>query len=1078
MQGQTIDFRVDVHRTGQEHQVTLTAPRIHDRPTGTLKLDPTAPEWADFQNRIARHQTNEQLFHAQGAKLFDAVFADQHRISFEINYQYVKEDLERRSLRLQLRLLDPPVAELPWECLYNPLAKLWLSANPLTPLSRYVDAQVPPPLEMQPPLKLLIVTAEPAKLPPVNARDEVEAVREALSPLLRDEIIEARVLNHATRHLLSRAVAEYRPHLLHFVGHGQRVHNISGLVLETKSGGEELLHVDTLCELLQQAGHLRVAVLNACETSGAALALAKSGIAAIGMQDKISSQAAIPFCRSFYEGVASSVPLDVAANRARFNVRLDCGGHRPDWCLPALFLPGGRADLFRIDRNTRLVRVISDPSGVPIVLNGVRTSKTTPDTLVVSDSEEHEIQVVFKGQRASRAQLVAAGSRTPTQLDFQRTSTSGMLTIATDRPGARIMALRYGDSQATSIGNMGQRKGLGPVRLRPGRYRLTASWAASGGQAALTAEDEVLIRAGESAQAMMRFPNWLPAPGAGQAGRTLRNALFTAGIVAAALALSVLVYLVLPDGTPSPTPEPTGPPSAPSGVPQPPIAQPSPPVTVEMQMVSIPAGAARLGFRDTTTTMKLIVRHGLDSGSAMTSLLNTRPRTVRLQPYFIDRVEVTNAQYREFLSAARAGGGAWRHPSQPSSKTDYTPAAETWSSPRMNRADQAVVGIDWYDAYAFAKWAGKRLPTEDEWELAVRGSKGLAYPWGNTYSPGRCNAGDVSTTTSPVPAGQFAADRSPFGVLDMGGNVAEWTTTEHASAGRMLCRGGDWNTSPNDLYALTFFHRYAAKSTRGPAVGFRCVKDAKAGQAAPSGMILIEGGEVSLGGETSPMLEFLRSLPQSLARQKALLGDGPRTVYLNAFRIGQYEVTNAQYGRFLKAVQASGDASYRHPDQPAGKDHTPEYWRDPALNVANQPVVGVDWYDAYAYAKWAGMRLPTADEWEHAARGATENVYPWGDGFAASSCNGSEGSANGPVAAGSFPTDRSPFGVMDLGGNAMEWTATFYKGGSGTAILLKGSSWARPAKLYAAIYPRLVGAARSMRSKSLGFRCVQDTTSR
>ena len=129
------------------------------------------------------------------------------------------------------------------------------------------------------------------------------------------------------------------------------------------------------------------------------------------------------------------------------------------------------------------------------------------------------------------------------------------------------------------------------------------------------------------------------------------------------------------------------------------------------------------------------------------------------------------------------------------------------------------------------------------------------------------------------------------------------------------------------------------------------------------------------------------------------------TVTVDAFAIDRYEVTNRQYRCFLEAVRAEGDLAWAHPEQPAGKDHTPRYWKaynpllgNPAFSRLAQfeadtftredaPVVGVDWFDAYAYAKWAGKRLPTEAEWELAARGEDARRWPWGDEWQWGLCN-------------------------------------------------------------------------------------------
>ncbi len=243
-----------------------------------------------------------------------------------------------------------------------------------------------------------------------------------------------------------------------------------------------------------------------------------------------------------------------------------------------------------------------------------------------------------------------------------------------------------------------------------------------------------------------------------------------------------------------------------------------------------------------------------------------------------------------------------------------------------------------------------------------------------------------------------------------------------------------------------------------------------------------------------------------------------RPVRLKAFAIDRYEVTNAQYRAFLADVKKNGDAAWAHPDQPKGKDHTPRYWKEfnPLLQDSefaqlaqfsaatftqdDTPVVGVDWFDAYAYAKWAGKRLPTEAEWELAARGTDGRRWPWGNDWQWGLCNiggaksGADVRAKGrekdgyiyPAPVGRFPGGRSPFGCDDMAGNAAEWVADWYAADeyrtdsaenprgprTGVARVVRGGSSQN--------YPSYTrGAARARREPefrafTLGFRCAKD----
>ena len=135
-------------------------------------------------------------------------------------------------------------------------------------------------------------------------------------------------------------------------------------------------------------------------------------------------------------------------------------------------------------------------------------------------------------------------------------------------------------------------------------------------------------------------------------------------------------------------------------------------------------------------------------------------------------------------------------------------------------------------------------------------------------------------------------------------------------------------------------------------------------------------------------------------------------VYLSAYEISRYEITNAQYRVFVEAT-----------NRPTPRGHNgEETWLDETLNADTQPVVGVTWFDAQAFAEWVGGSLPTEAQWERAARGTSARTYPWGDTPPKARQHANFARRyNRPVSVGQFPKGKSPEGIADLAGNVWEW---------------------------------------------------------
>jgi formylglycine-generating enzyme required for sulfatase activity len=253
------------------------------------------------------------------------------------------------------------------------------------------------------------------------------------------------------------------------------------------------------------------------------------------------------------------------------------------------------------------------------------------------------------------------------------------------------------------------------------------------------------------------------------------------------------------------------------------------------------------------------------------------------------------------------------------------------------------------------------------------------------------------------------------------------------------------------------------------APGYRDIGD-RLSQALDASMVLVPAGEFLMGSDSGDLDER----PQ-------------RRVYPDAFEIDRYEVTNLQYRRFLLATG-------RQPPQ-----RWPERYvaflpaRNPGWNgtdypagEATYPVVAVNWEDATAYCAWVGKRLPTEAEWEKAARGMDGRTYPWGDSWDPSRANVDKTGVGYTQPVGSYPAGASPYGALDMAGNAWEWVADLYdrqyytyapsrnppgpESGTGERIL-RGGAWDSPADHLRASYRNATHCFGP--NYRAGFRCAR-----
>lgn len=234
------------------------------------------------------------------------------------------------------------------------------------------------------------------------------------------------------------------------------------------------------------------------------------------------------------------------------------------------------------------------------------------------------------------------------------------------------------------------------------------------------------------------------------------------------------------------------------------------------------------------------------------------------------------------------------------------------------------------------------------------------------------------------------------------------------------------------------------------------------------GMLLIPAGEFIMGSS-----EKDGRLGESIGVDEV----PQHIVKLNGFYIDKYEVTNRQYKAFIAVTGHDapvdifeGIYSWKKNSPPSGQEDI--------------PVTHVSWFDADAYCRWAGKRLPIEAEWEKAARGTDGRQWPWGNDLRGKACNIKYTGPGRILPVGNMPEDVSPYGVYDMCGNVSEWTSSWYLPYEGSSLqretfgeqfkVTRGGSWIMPAIPYSRVAYRANTSSIDFKHRGIGFRCVKD----
>lgn len=405
---------------------------------------------------------------------------------------------------------------------------------------------------------------------------------------------------------------------------------------------------------------------------------------------------------------------------------------------------------------------------------------------------------------------------------------------------------------------------------------------------------------------------------------------------------------------------------------------------------------------------------------------------VNLDAFWIDETEVTNEMYAECVAE-----GVCAQPTDIRSSTN----ASYYNNPAFKNFP--VVYIDWNMAKTYCEWAGRRLPTEAEWEKAARGTDSRVYPWG--FEPPNSNLLSYSEgvyTRDTVEVKESPDGRSFYGAYDMAGNVWEWTNSAYekypydASDGReefkaidepRVMRGGSWRNNNSEV-------RSANRSGDMPiaaysSVGVRCARSEQPGDALiPPTPIPTEIGKrdtehydigATMTGEDGATFVYVPAGKFIMGSDDGKADEQPvQELYLDAFWIGETEVTNKRYEACVNQGTCSTPASFVSFNQ-KGYFGYPQY--------INYPVLYVNWDQAKTYCTWAGARLPTEAEWEKAARGTDGRTYPWGNATPNDNLLNYNSNLFDTSEVKKYPNGQSIYGAYDMAGNVWEWVSSIYK---------------------------------------------------
>lgn len=824
-----------------------------------------------------------------GERLFGAVFQGDIYACLRATLDEARQ--QGGGVRLLLRL-SPDLNNLPWEYLYNPAWNQFLALSTETPLIRYLETSPPlHPLAVKLPLRLLVMISNPTDYEPLDVEREWANLQTALAPLIKRGVLQVERLETASLLELQRKLRKNEYHIFHYIGHGNfdESQGDGVLVFTDETGKGKTWGGQYLGTLLRDHASLRLAVLNACEGArtgaddpfaGVAGSLVQMGLpAVIAMQFEISDSAAVLFAEEFYGALADGYPVDNALVDAR--KALFASGSPVEWGTPVLFtrlLDGqvfdlalaGSAETDVPDEPAPAEQVAIDrlyEDGLSALFledwERARTNfqavleRQPAHRLAANRLEQIERQQVLAENYAKALAAIEAGNpaeaiklleslaaEQPPYKDVAE-QLEKLRAAAAAAPGGLAVEVRYRLALDTlAAAEYAEVKRLmAEIQAEQPNYRDTASLLAKANLFALRQQiaSKVPKDLESLRQELVKLSNvqrgailvtlialvlvviylaggftWLGMPKANLDETEIAALTPRPALTATSPVLTTTEPVVLA-GSATPTPSPTLSTPLPSS--QTPTLAPTMSNPIDnMPMLYITGGTFLMGCNPEFT------------GGYKCESDELPEHKVTVDDFWIDLHEVTNAQYRECVFAR---GCLRPEVIDSSTRPDYYDD--------LAYANFPVSGVTWYMAADYCRWAGKRLPTEAEWELAAGGLTKRTFPWGDfAAAPDLANyaAGDAAPGDT-TEVGAYPEGASPYGALDMAGNVREWVQDwwvdhyaespgiqipEKVDSGTYkVLRGGYWGS-------LWQYLRVAARNFDLPeraneTIGFRCAAD-------------------------------------------------------------------------------------------------------------------------------------------------------------------------------------------------------------------------------------------------------------